>query len=334
MHLPVLKTTKTGYSTDQSILEELAKIHTLPAKIVQHRQLAKLKSTYSDALPKMVSARTGKIHTSFNQTVTATGRLSSSAPNLQNIPVRTDLGREIRRAFVASEEENILLSADYSQIELRILAHFSKDRALMQAFKENQDIHSFVASQIFNIPQNEANDQMRRKAKAVNFGVIYGLSAYGLSKQINISLRDAGQFINDYFEKYKDVENFIFDVLKKAKKDGFVKTILGRRRYISGVKNVDGRNRNLAERTAINTVIQGSAADMIKVAMINIHRRIQREKRPSKLLIQIHDELLFEMPGKSLDEEKKMITEELATAIKLDVPVKVNCASGKNWMEV
>jgi len=334
LRLPALKATKSGLSTDQSTLEELAKVHPLPSKLVQYRQIAKLKSTYADALPKMVSPETGRIHASFNQTVTATGRLSSSDPNLQNIPVRTEEGREIRRAFVVSDEKNILLSADYSQIELRILAHFSRDANLVRAFKKGLDIHNFVASQIFAVPEEEVTAEMRRKAKAVNFGVIYGLSPYGLSRQIDIPVNEAARFINDYFDKYKEVEDFIFDVLKKAKKDGFVSTILGRRRYISGIKNVKGRNRNLAERTAVNTVIQGSAADMIKAAMIAIGRRTLKEKRPARLLIQIHDELLFELPEKSLKEEEGMIVKEMADACELDVPVKVNCATGKNWMEV
>jgi len=334
LHLPVLKTTKTGFSTDQGTLEELAKIHTLPAKILEYRRLSKLKSTYADALPKMVSEKSGRIHASFNQTGTATGRLSSSDPNLQNIPVRTELGREIRRAFVTSRKENILLSADYSQIELRILAHYSRDKRLIRAFKEDMDIHSFVASQIFGVSQDDVTPQMRRKAKAVNFGVIYGLSPYGLSRQIDIPQREAEKFINDYFDTYRDVEKFIFEVLERARSDGFVRTILGRRRYINGIKNVKGRNRNLAERTAVNTVIQGSAADMIKVAMVKIHRRIAKESRPSTLLIQIHDELLFELPQASLEAEREMITAEMTGAVPLDVPVKVNCATGKNWMEV
>ena len=334
LQLPALKKTKSGFSTDQSTLEELAKVHTLPSKLVQYRQIAKLKSTYADALPRMVSPKTGRIHASFNQTVTATGRLSSSDPNLQNIPVRTEEGKRIRGAFVVSDEKNILLSADYSQIELRILAHFSKDAGLMRAFKKGLDIHNFVAGQIFGVSEEEVTSEMRHKAKAVNFGVIYGLSAYGLSKQIDIPVGEAAKFIDDYFDKYRGVEEFIFDILRKAKKDGFVSTILGRRRYISGIKNVKGRNRNLAERTAVNTVIQGSAADMIKAAMIAIHGRTLKEKRPARLLIQIHDELLFELPEKSLEEEQKMIVKEMACACELDVPVKVNCATGKNWMEV
>jgi len=334
LKLPSLKSTKTGFSTDASVLEDLSREHILARLLLEYRQLAKLKSTYADALPRMISKKTGRIHASFNQTVTATGRLSSSDPNLQNIPMRTELGRRIRKAFVASDGESRILSADYSQIELRILAHFSGDPALRKAFAEGRDIHAFVASEIFGKRLDEVTAEMRRKAKAVNFGVIYGLSPYGLAKQVDISVEEAKAFIDEYFARYSTVEKYLSSILKEAKEKGYVSTILNRRRYISGIENTEGRNRNFAERTAINTVIQGSAADMIKVAMNNIYRRIVKEKRPSKLLIQIHDELVFETPARALEGESAMIVQEMANAIPLKVPVKVNAASGVNWMEV
>jgi DNA polymerase-1 len=331
--LPKLKRTKTTYSTEASVLERLAPLHTLPGLVLEYRALSKLKSTYIDALPRMVSARTGRIHASFNQTVTATGRLSSSDPNLQNIPIRTALGRKIRQAFVPGEEGACLLTADYSQIELRILAHLSQDQALFAAFKRGEDIHAFVASEVFGVAANEVTPEMRRRAKAVNFGVIYGQSPFGLARALGISQEEAAQFIDDYFKRYPGVERFLENLLKQAQDAGFVTTMLKRRRFISGIKNIKGRNRNLAERTAINTVCQGSAADLIKQAMNNIHKRIKTEGRPSRMILQIHDELVFEMPEEAVEEERKMIEKEMAEALPLSVPVKVNVAVGKNWLE-
>ncbi len=320
-------------STDAGVLEELARHHPLPQLVLEYRQLAKLKGTYVDALPDLVDRQTGRIHTSFNQTVTATGRLSSSEPNLQNIPIRTEEGRQIRRAFVPGRNGWVLLAADYSQIELRMLAHYSGDPALVRAFAEDRDIHTFVAGQIYGIEQGEVTREMRRVAKIVNFSLIYGKTAYGLSRDLSISVGEANQFIDDYFDRYRGVRDFTAKVLARAKSDGYVTTILGRRRFIEGIDQMDLKRLNFPERTAINTVIQGSAADLIKVAMNRIWRRARREERPSRLLIQIHDELLFETPRADLQTEQRWITEEMVGAMALKVPLKVNVASGANWME-
>ena len=320
-------------STDAGVLEELARHHHLPRLVLEYRQLAKLKGTYVDALPDLVDRQTGRIHTSFNQTVTATGRLSSSEPNLQNIPIRSEEGRQIRRAFVPGRKGWVLLAADYSQIELRMLAHYSGDPALVRAFAEDRDIHTFVAGQIYGIEQGEVTREMRRVAKIVNFSLIYGKTAYGLSRDLGISVGEANRFIDDYFDRYRGVRDFTAKVLARAKSDGYVTTILGRRRFIEGIDQMDLKRLNFPERTAINTVIQGSAADLIKVAMNRIWRRTRRQDRPSRLLIQIHDELIFETPRADLQAEQGWITEEMVGAMALKVPLKVNVASGKNWME-
>ena len=324
---------KTRPSTDAAVLEELARKHPLPRLVLEYRQLAKLKSTYVDALPQLVAPETGRVHTSFNQTVTATGRLSSSEPNLQNIPIRTEEGRQIRRAFVPAGRGRVFLAADYSQIELRMLAHFSADPALVRAFAEDRDIHTFVASQVYGVMEELVTPEMRQAAKVVNFSLIYGKTAYGLSRDLSISVGEAARFIDDYFARYKGVRAFTADVLERARHDGYVTTILGRRRYIEGIDKMDPKRFNFPERTAINTVIQGSAADLIKVAMNRIWRRIRREQRPSRLLIQIHDELLFETPDADVDREREWIAQEMTGAMDLEVPLKVNVAVGTNWME-
>jgi len=331
--LPVLKKTKTGPSTDAGVLEELAAVHPLPAKIIEYRQVAKLKGTYVDALPQMVHPETGRVHASFNQVVAATGRLSSSDPNLQNIPVRTEAGREIRSAFVPGEEGWVLLAADYSQIELRVLAHFSGDERLCEAFARDEDIHARVAGQVYGVPLEEVTGQMRRQAKAVNFGVIYGQSPFGLARQLGIDKQAAAEFIDTYFEGYPGIEKFLARVLAECRERGYVNTILGRRRAIRGVRADAGRQRNLAERTAINTVIQGSAADLIKQAMIAIHRRLRRERLPARMLLQIHDELVFEVPTQKLHDLAGLVTEEMAGAEPLCVPLKVDVKAGQNWAD-
>ena len=339
LNLPVIKRTKTGPSTDASVLEELARVHPLPAKIVEYRQFTKLKSTYVDALPEMVHPQTGRVHASFNQVVTATGRLSSSDPNLQNIPVRTDEGREIRSAFIPGEEGQVLLCADYSQIELRVLAHFSGDENLCRAFDQDEDIHARVASQVNGVPLDEVTPQMRRAAKAVNFGVIYGQSAFGLSKSLGIERDEAAKFIDSYFEGYPGIEEFLDGVLAECQKNGYVSTILGRRRAIHGVGDpsqrtqAGGRQRNLVERTAINTVIQGSAADLIKLAMIRIHGRLRRENHQARMLLQIHDELIFEVPTDQLGQLADLVKEEMSSAYRLSVPLKVDLKAGPNWAD-
>lgn len=332
--LPVLAKTKTGPSTDADVLEELARLHPLPAKIIEFRQFAKLKNTYVDALPQMVNPRTNRVHASFNQSVAATGRLSSSDPNLQNIPIRTESGREIRSAFLPGYEGWQLLAADYSQIELRVLAHFSGDETLLAAFAADEDIHALVASQVYGVPLGEVTGSMRRAAKAVNFGVIYGQSPFGLAKALNIPQDEAARFINEYFDRYPGVEEFLTKILVDCRAKGYVSTVLGRRRAISGIRPEAGRQRNLPERTAINTVIQGSAADLIKLAMIAIHRRLRRESFATKMLLQIHDELIFEVPPDELDNMAHLAAEEMAGVQQLAVPLKVDVKIGRNWAEV
>jgi len=331
LKLPRRKRTKTGTSTDAEVLEELAAMHPLPAKILEYRQYAKLKSTYTDALPQMVHPETGRVHASFHQAVAATGRLTSSDPNLQNIPVRDQEGREIRSAFIPGHKGWVLLAADYSQIELRVLAHFSRDYRLMEAFERDQDIHAIVASQVHGVPIDRVTPEMRRLAKTVNFGILYGQSPFGLAKQLGIDPDAAARFINTYFEGYPAVEQFFNQVLADCAAKGYVSTILGRRRAIQGVRRDAGRQRNLAERTAINTVIQGSAADLIKKAMVAIHRRIEAERLSAKMLLQIHDELIFEAPPDELEQLGHLVALEMANAHPLDVPLRVDLKSGQTW---
>jgi DNA polymerase-1 len=300
---------------------------------LQHRQLSKLKSTYLDALPALVHPEDGRLHASFNQGVAATGRLSSSDPNLQNIPVRTEEGKQIRQAFVARAGWR-LLTADYSQIELRILAHFSGDPALSRAFELDHDIHSVVAARIYGVPESQVDGSMRRVAKTVNFGVIYGLSPYGLATRLGISQAEAGAFIDSYFREYAGVDQFITRTLEAALAAGRVETILGRRRPISGIKNTTGRNRNLAERTAVNTVIQGSAADLIKMAMIKVDRRLRAQGLQARMILQIHDELVFETPENEVPDLAALVRQEMNTALALEVPLKVDLGVGINWLDV
>jgi len=330
LKLPVVKRTKSGPSTDADVLARLATDHALPAKIVEHRQFAKLKGTYVDALPALVHPETKRVHASFNQVVTATGRLSSSDPNLQNIPVRTETGREIRSAFLPREGWK-LLAADYSQIELRVLAHFTGDAALCEAFEADQDIHARVASEVYGVSLADVTPEMRRTAKAVNFGVIYGQTPYGLSAALGIEKAAAAAFIESYFARYPDVDKFLTKTLAQCRENGYVRTILGRRRAIRGVRAGAGRQRNLPERTAINTVIQGSAADLIKLAMVSIFRRLEREQVPAKMLLQIHDELIFEVPSQHLDHLGDLVSAEMGGVLELRVPLKVDLKSGENW---
>lgn len=333
LKLPVMKRTKTGISTDQEVLEKLALEHPLPAKIIEHRQLSKLKGTYLDALPNLVNRFTGKVHTSFSQTTAATGRLSSSQPNLQNIPVRTAEGRLIRKAFVPSEPGWKLICLDYSQIELRMLAHFCHDDELTKAFRDGVDIHTSVAAQVYGVPAEEITSAQRRVAKAVNFGVIYGQSPYGLAAALGIPKEEAAQFIDDYFNKYSSVQAFMEQTLDEVKESGYATTILGRRREISGIRGKRWGNLNLPERTAVNTVIQGSAADLIKQAMIQVHERLQRERHPARILLQIHDELVFEAPEADVHSLIQLAKEEMESALDLDVPIVVDCKSGDNWLD-
>ncbi|WP_165220313.1 DNA polymerase I [Aquisphaera insulae] len=334
LRLPTVSKTPGGeQSTAQEVLEELAHKHPLPALLLRHRQLSKLKSTYLDALPELIHPEDGRIHASFNQSVAATGRLSSSDPNLQNIPVRTEEGKQIRQAFVAREGCK-LLTADYSQIELRILAHYCGDPALVRAFELDHDIHSAVAAKIYGVPETAVDSAMRRVAKTVNFGVIYGLSAFGLAGRLGIPQAQAAEFIEAYFRDFAGVDRFITETLEKARDDGRVETILGRRRPINGIKNTTGRSRNLAERTAVNTVIQGSAADLIKMAMIRIDERLGAERLKSRMILQIHDELVFEVPEEEVNRLAGLVAHEMTTALALKVPLKVDLAAGPNWLDV
>ena len=332
LKLPVVKKTKTGYSTDVSVLELLAAEHKLPKQILSYRQLAKLKSTYVDALPGEIFKNTGRVHTSFNQTVAATGRLSSSNPNLQNIPIRSDMGKEIRKAFTA-EGDNMLLSADYSQIELRLLAHLSKDRALKDAFDKGEDIHARTAADIFGSSLDKVDENSRRMAKAVNFGIIYGLSAFGLSRQLNISRKDAKDFIDQYFLLYSKVRGFMDNTIAEARECGYTLTMFNRRRYLPDLKSDNRQVRESAERVAINSPIQGSAADLIKVAMIRLSRNLKKMKLNSKMILQVHDELVFECPVREKKEIESLVRKEMEEACTLSVPLVVDIGWGKNWNE-
>ncbi|MHC4551729.1 MAG: DNA polymerase I, partial [Planctomycetota bacterium] len=330
--LESVKKTKTQRSTNAAVLEQLKDAHDIVPLILEYRQLVKLKNTYTDKLGQLINPRTDRVHASFNQTVTATGRLSSSDPNLQNIPVRTELGRKIRSAFIPADKAGCIVSADYSQIELRLLAHFSKDEALLKAFTDDQDIHRFVAAQVNGVAPEDVTSEMRGKAKGVNFGIIYGQGPFGLSKSIGISQAEAKQFIADYFDRYPSIRAFMDNAIGKAQNMGYAETILHRRRPITGLNSKNFNIRSQAERLTINTVIQGSAADLIKVAMLNIQKRIKAENLPVKMTLQIHDELVFELPADQAETHAAWITEEMNSAIKLDVPLKVDVSIGPNWL--
>lgn len=332
LKLPVIKKTKTGFSTDVEVLQQLSAVHELPAEILTYRTLTKLKSTYIDSLPSMINPDTGRVHTSLNQTVTATGRLSSSEPNLQNIPIRTELGKRIREAFIA-EPGNLIISADYSQIELRVMAHMSEDPILIESFKRGEDIHSRTAAEVFGIMPGLVTSEMRRMAKVVNFGIIYGMSPFGLSKDLGISQRDAKRYIDAYFEHYKGVSAFIEKTMQEARGNGYVRTLLGRKRPMPELSSKEAAVRQFGERTAVNTPIQGTAADIIKLAMVNIFNRIRKENLKSLMTLQVHDELVFEVPENELEVMKHIVREEMEGVIELKVPLKVDIGIGKNWSE-
>lgn len=333
LQLPVLRKTQTGVSTDQEVLEELALLHPLPAKIMERRHLIKLRGTYLDALPELVHPQTGRIHATFHQTVAATGRLSSSDPNLQNIPIRTPEGQRIRKAFRAGTADWVLVCADYSQIELRVLAHFSRDEALMEAFRQGIDIHAAVASQVFGIPVDSVTSDLRRVAKAVNFGVIYGQTPWGLAAALGIDKDEASRFIDNYFQKYSGVAKFCEGVLNETVRTGYARTILNRRRAISGIRRTTGIVRNMPERTAINTVIQGSAADLIKKAMLDVDRALLNSRLRAAMLLQIHDELVFECHRDDSDALIPLVREQMQNAMLLDVPLVVDVTRGPDWLD-
>ncbi|MHB8840385.1 MAG: DNA polymerase I [Candidatus Aquicultor sp.] len=331
--LPTAKKTKTGYSTDANVLHKLVTVHPIVEKIIAFRELAKLKSTYIDALPKLINPKTGKLHTSFNQTVTTTGRLSSSNPNLQNIPVRTELGQRIREAFIPSNPGDIFMAADYSQIELRLLAHYSEEEALLEAFIAGMDIHEATAMQVFGVLPEQVTSQMRRMAKVVNFGVLYGMSPFGLADRLNIPLADARTFINQYFKSLPKVEEFIKKTIEEATRKGYVETLLGRRRYIPELKSGNTKIRSLGERFAVNAPLQGTAADIIKLAMVRIDKQIEEENLQTKMVLQVHDELIFEVPEHEREIAANLIDVMMENAYPLKVRLKVETSIGYNWKE-
>jgi len=332
MNLPEIKKTKTGLSTDESVLEELSGQHEIARLLLRHRRLSKLKSTYIDALPQMINIKTGRIHTFFNQTITTTGRLSSSNPNLQNIPIKEKEGRAIRRSFVPPQGW-LFVSADYSQIELRVLASLSKDKALMDTFRKDGDIHRETASILFGVEPHRVQDYQRSLAKTINFSIIYGISPFGLSRRLGISQGEASRFIDMYFSRYSGVKSYFENVVKNASERGYVETLLGRRRYIPEINSENQTLFQAARRTAINTPVQGTAADLIKKAMLDIHREIIRRGMESKMIIQVHDELVFECPQEEFELLSALVREKMEHALEFEVPLKVNISAGKNWEE-
>jgi len=330
LKLPSARKTKSGYSTGASVLEELRGVHPIIDFILDYRQLAKLKSTYIDALPSLINSKTGRVHTSFNQTRTATGRLSSSEPNLQNIPVRSELGKEVRQAFIAPSG-SYLLAGDYSQIDLRALAHLSQDPSLLSAFHNDEDIHSVTAAQLFGVDTSQVTPDMRRLAKTVNFGVIYGMSDYGLERATELSREEAARFIADYFDKYPRVKQYLESTKEQAREMGYVQTLLGRRRSILEISSSNRQVREAAERMAINMPVQGTSADIIKVAMINLYREMNQRQLKSKMMLQVHDELIFEVPEEELKLMHQLVPEIMSTALEVSIPLKVDIKVGKNW---
>lgn len=333
LQLPVIKKTKTGYSTNAEVLEKLEPQHEIIGKILHYRQLGKIQSTYIEGLKKVIHADTSKVHTMFQQTIAATGRLSSIDPNLQNIPIRLEEGRKLRKAFIPAQQDCVLLAADYSQIELRVLAHISNDAGLIEAFKQDKDIHTKTAMDVFHVAEEEVTSLMRRHAKAVNFGIVYGISDYGLSQNLNITRKEAASFIERYFESFPGVKRFMEDVVKQAKKDGFVTTLLHRRRYLPEINSSNFNLRSFAERTAMNTPIQGTAADIIKKAMIEMDKRLKEHGLASKLLLQVHDELIFEVPQDEVETMQKLVPEVMEQALELNVPLKVDVDFGATWYD-
>jgi DNA polymerase I len=332
LNLPAGKKTKTGWSTDMDVLDKLSREHEIAALILRYRSVSKLKSTYTDALPRLVDPSTGRVHTSYNQAITNTGRLSSSEPNLQNIPIRTEEGRRIRHAFIA-REGSLLLSADYSQIELRVLAHLSGDRVFCDAFARDEDIHTRTASEVFDLIPGLVTPEMRRQAKTINFGVIYGQGAFSLARELGVSTRVAKEFIDSYFERHSGAREFLDSCVRNAERDGFVTTILGRRLPIPDIASSNGNIRAFAQRNAINYPIQGSAADIIKQAMVSVHERMKKEGLRSRLIMQVHDELVFEVPEEERQLMEMLVCREMEHALPLRVPLKVEISFGRNWSE-
>ncbi|OGR83224.1 MAG: DNA polymerase I [Elusimicrobia bacterium RIFCSPLOWO2_01_FULL_54_10] len=333
LKLPPVRKTKTGFSTDEEVLKTLSPSHELPALLIRHRELSKLKSTFIDGLLEELNRKTGRIHTSFNQAGAATGRLSSTDPNLQNIPIRTEAGRMIRRGFIP-DEGFTFLSADYSQIDLRVLAHLSKDPALIDAFAKGGDIHRSTAAQVFHLKPGEVTDEQRNRAKAINFGIVYGQQSFGLSQQLGVSMSEAQDMINKYFEKYSVVKDWIENTKKEARKDGFVKTLLGRIRYLPEIGSKNPHMRSFAERTAVNTPVQGTSADVIKAAMLRVRKALKFQGLSARMLVQVHDDLLFEVPAEETDATAALVKKEMEQAVELLVPLVADLKSGKNWADM
>lgn len=331
--LPVIKRTKTGYSTNASVLEKLEGKHEIIPLISEYRELAKLKSTYIDSLPPLINEETGKIHTSFNQMVTATGRLSSTDPNLQNIPIRTEEGREIRKAFIPSAKDMILLAVDYSQIELRVFAHLSGDEKLKEAFNSGADIHTETAAEVFEVAPEEVSPNLRRHAKVINFGIAYGMSAYGLSQDLDIAVEEAQEYIDKYFERFSGVKEYMDQTIDKVKECGYAETMFGRRRYIPEINSSNYHRRSFAERTAVNTPIQGTAADIMKKSMLDVYDALKKSDFDLNILLQVHDELVFEVSKKDLEPAAELIKEKMEKTAKLDVPLIVDLQIGENWRD-
>lgn len=332
LDLPTVKKTKTGYSTNAEVLDKLKDKHSIIEKILEYRQITKLDSTYVEGL-KAVIDKDGKIHTSFNQTVTTTGRLSSTEPNLQNIPIKHEMGREIRKVFVPNNEDCIILSADYSQIELRVLAHIANDENMIDAFKNNHDIHTRTASEVFKVPIDEVTSTMRSNAKAVNFGIVYGIGSFSLSEDIKVSRKEAQQYIDAYFERFPSVKKYIDGIIKQAEEDGYVRTILNRRRFVPEAQSKNKVIKALGERLAMNTPIQGTAADIIKMAMVTVYRRLKEEKLKSSLILQVHDELILNVYKDEIEVIKKIVVDEMKKVMELSVPLEADVNIGENWYE-
>jgi len=328
------KKTKTGqYATSEDILSNLAKEHQIIRDIQEYRQYKKLQSTYVDALPNEINPKTGRVHTVYAQAVAATGRLSSNNPNLQNIPIRTERGKQVRKAFIPRDKNHVLLAADYSQIELRIIASLSEEETMIEAFKNGEDIHASTAAKVFNVPLEEVTREQRSNAKTVNFGIVYGVSAFGLSNQTDLSRKEAKALIDTYYETYPKLRNYMAEQVDFARENGYVETVLNRRRYLKDINSQNAIVRGAAERNAVNAPIQGSAADIIKLAMINIHNRFEKEQIKSKMLLQVHDELVFDAHKNELEVIKPIIKEEMENAYKMAVPLDVEIGIGQNWLE-
>lgn len=332
LQLPPQKKTKSGYSTDAETLEALVEKHPIVPRVIEYRTLSKLCSTFLDGLLAVVRPENGRVHTRFNQNVTATGRISSTEPNLQNIPVRTELGREIRKAFVASAG-NVLVDADYSQIELRLLAHMSGDEGMIRAFQEGDDIHRRTASEVFGVPFDEVTNAQRSAAKAVNFGIVYGISDFGLARNLGITRREAAHYIELYFARYPGIHRYMLQSVEDGKRDGFVKTLMGRRRELPELRSSNYNTRSFGERVAMNMPIQGTAADIIKLAMVRVHEALAREGLRAKLILQIHDELIIDTPAEEAERVKALLAECMQNVITLSVPLRADVKVGHSWFE-